>query len=109
MTRLSTVLAASAVALAAATLVLIALTWSAPADLMSGSDLVDAMLTVAFLGEVVLGWLVVRQRHGNRVGWILLAAGLSLLTWAFSARYAVYGLVQEPGSVPGARARGVGL
>ena len=104
MTRLSTVLAASAVAMAAATLVLIALTWSVPADLMSGSDLVDAMLTVAFLGEVVLGWLVVRQRHGNRVGWILLAAGLSLLTWAFSARYAVYGLVQEPGSVPGARA-----
>lgn len=41
------------------------------------------------------------RRPGNRVGWTLLAGGLCLQTWIFSTRYAAYGLIVEPGSLPG--------
>ncbi|HEU4488472.1 MAG TPA: hypothetical protein VFS38_04210 [Actinomycetota bacterium] len=46
--------------------------------------------------------LIILLRTSNRVGWILLGAGLGLGIQAFCAAYAEYGLSHSPGVLPGA-------
>ena len=93
---------ALAVGLVAATLSLLGLTWSGEVSPLSASDVQDALLVGVFFAYSLVGALVVTHRPQNRVGWIFLASGLSLQLWVFSYRYAAYGLVAQPGSLPGA-------
>jgi MFS family permease len=47
------------------------------------------------------GRLIVARRPANRIGWSFVAAGLGLALQAFATQYAIYGLLTDPGSVPG--------
>ncbi len=91
---------ALAVGLVAATLVLLGLTWSGEVSPLSASDVQDALLVGVFFAYSVVGALIVIRLPQNRVGWIFLASGLFLQVWIFSYRYAAYGLVVRPGSLP---------
>lgn len=85
------------------TLVLLGLTWTEKvASMALDSHIQDLGLAVAFAAYSAVGALIVIRRPGNRVGWTLFVGGLCLQTWIFSSRYAVYGLIVEPGSLPGA-------
>jgi hypothetical protein len=48
-----------------------------------------------------MGALIVARRPANRIGWSFVAAGLGLALQAFATQYAIYGLLTDPGSVPG--------
>lgn len=108
MTRPSLASAAACTVLGAAltlgTLILMALSGAAVPAFITGSHLVDAALAVVFLAYTGLGGLIVARRSGNRVGWVLLLAGLCLQTWTFTTVYAGYGLLISPGSLPAALA-----
>jgi hypothetical protein len=90
-----------AVVLTAMTLVLTALTRSGEVEPLSGSDVQDAGLALAFLAYSTVGAVIVCRRPGNRVGWMFLTAGLLLLVWACSYRYAAYGVETRTVSTPG--------
>jgi hypothetical protein len=46
---------------------------------------------------------VASRRPGHRVGWLLVALGLSITVTGFSFAYTRYGLVARPGALPAAR------
>jgi signal transduction histidine kinase len=101
--RLVTALLWTALATQAASAVLLAIEWAdlAPADAYPG--------VLSTLGGVVyatLGALIVR-RVRNRVGWILLGEGLLGGVLSLMGGYVVFGLLTDPGSLPGARVVGV--
>lgn len=56
------------------------------------------------LGAVfaVVGLLLAVKRPGNVVGWLLLAVPVSLAFNVLAVRYAIYGLLVHPGSLPAA-------
>jgi hypothetical protein len=61
--------------------------------------------TLALLSTVtfqVLGVLIVSRQPRNRIGWIFCVAGLLYGLWLFTSQYAIYALITEPGSLPGA-------
>jgi hypothetical protein len=58
------------------------------------------LLLLAILST--MGALIVARRPANRIGWSFVAAGLGLALQAFASQYAIYGLLTDPGSVPGA-------
>ncbi len=91
---------AIAVGLVLATLVLLGLTWSGEVSPLGASNAQDALLVGVFFAYSVVGALIVIRLPQNRVGWIFLASGLLLQVWVFSYRYAAYGLVGRPGSLP---------
>lgn len=85
------------------TLLLLALTWTDQvAAVMGSSHIQDLLISAGFVAYSAVGALILLRRPGNRVGRILLASGLCFQLWMFSARYAAYGLVVRPGSLPGA-------
>ena len=90
------------IALEAAGLVFLALTWDGPAG-----DLVDSK-TSAPLGVVAsgvfagVGLLLAAKRPRNTIGWIFLGLGLSTGLGLLVPRYAVYAAITHPGSLPGA-------
>ena len=96
--RLATTLAVWALAMETASLVLLV-----------PNSAIGSLETLGFngVGGIILGltypavgWLIAsRQRH-NTIGWIFLVIGLSQAGTAFSAEYATYGLVTQPGAVP---------
>jgi hypothetical protein len=55
--------------------------------------------TVAF---ALVGGLVASRRPSNPLGWLFLGIGTSGALGVLTERYAAYGLVVEPGSLPGA-------
>jgi hypothetical protein len=57
---------------------------------------------VAAVTAAGVGALVVTRRPGHRVGWLLVALGLSIAVAGFSFSYTRYGLVARPGTLPGA-------
>ena len=63
---------------------------------------------VAFLGAVVasalVGGVVASRRHQNPIGWFFLVSAACFAVGEATFRYALYGLVIEPGSLPAARA-----
>lgn len=93
-----------AILLVGAAFVLIGLTWSNRVEALTASHLQDALLVLGFLLYSAVGAVVLSRRPGNRVGGIFLSSGLLLLLWIFSFRYATYGLMVRPGSLPGAEA-----
>jgi hypothetical protein len=91
-----------ALLLGGVTLVLAGLTWSDPVQAMSGSDLQDAGLALAFLTYSTVGAVIVGRRPHHGVGAILLAGGLLLQIWVCSYRYASYGVAGRATAPPGA-------
>jgi signal transduction histidine kinase len=58
-------------------------------------------LVTAAMGTVVVGFVIVSRRPGNRIGWLALTAGTLLGVGGFSNAYALRALVAAPGSLPG--------
>jgi hypothetical protein len=52
----------------------------------------------------VMGFVLASRRPENRIGWVLLVAGLGLGLGGFANPYALHALVADPGSVPAGRA-----
>jgi hypothetical protein len=58
-------------------------------------------LCVPMLAFPVVGALIAGREPRNAVGWVCVAAGLSLAVLGFSGQYALYAVQTHPGSVPG--------
>ncbi|MGH2573481.1 MAG: sensor histidine kinase [Actinomycetota bacterium] len=73
-------------------------------SVLNGSLAEDSFLISIFLTMVVgystVGALIASR---NRIGWVMMAAGLSLIIAGFGDEYLRYGLETNPGSLPGAR------
>ena len=63
-----------------------------------GFNGVASLILVATLPSI--GWLIASRRRENRIGWMLLTIGLFYALTQFSATYAAFGLVADPGSLP---------
>ena len=68
-----------------------------------GSTPLPAALTFTVVGALfaVVGALVASRQPANKVGWLMLAAGLCLAATSVGESYARYALVTAPGSLPG--------
>jgi hypothetical protein len=89
-------------AAAAAGLSLTIATWSVNARPFADPALGNARdigLGAVFAG---VGLLLAAKRPGNVVGWLLLGVALSLALNVLFVRYAIYGLLAHPSSLPGA-------
>lgn len=93
-----------AAVLLVSTAVLLVLTWSAPVRPLGATRPVDSAVATALFGWSAVGALVVFRRPDNRVGLILLLAGLAGQTWVLGSYYSAFGLLVRPGSVPAAEA-----
>jgi hypothetical protein len=71
---------------------------------LSRWDFSNVFEEATFIAFPVAGYILASRRPGNRVGWIVLGAGLVLGLGFFCDRYGRGGLVAAPGSLPGARA-----
>src|SRR5215213_6882853 len=69
------------------------------AFLLGGGNLTSA---VAAVSAATVGALVASRRPYHRVGWLLVALGLSLVAFGFTFSYTRYGLVARPGALPAA-------
>jgi hypothetical protein len=58
----------------------------------------------AVLASALVGAVVASRRHHNPIGWFFLVSATSFAVGEATFRYAVYGLVIDPGSLPAARA-----
>jgi len=56
---------------------------------------------LAVLAYVTVGALIVMRHPENPIGWVFLAAALTLIGSLFLGNYAVYALVTWPGTLPG--------
>jgi hypothetical protein len=74
---------------------------ASPANTPTAND-IGPFLLAAELAILTVAALVAARRPGNPIGWILLAAGLSMTLGDFADGYAVHGLLAQPGSLPGA-------
>jgi hypothetical protein len=54
--------------------------------------------------DVTVGAIVASRRPENPVGWLLLVSGLAISMNHFSAQYAIYALLAQPGSLPAGEA-----
>jgi hypothetical protein len=71
---------------------------------LSRWDFSNVFEEATFIAVPVVGFILTSRRPGNRVGWIVLGAGLALGLGFFCDRYGRIGLVAAPGSLPAARA-----
>jgi len=82
---------------------------------MAGASLLDALssrstepawLSFVFPLAVAMstgvGLVVATRGRGTPIGWLLLANGFVLALNGLAANYAAYGLLERPGSLPGA-------
>jgi hypothetical protein len=69
------------------------------ATVLSRGNLTSA---VAGVSAATVGALVASRRPRHRVGWLLVALGLSLAASGFAFSYTRYGLVARPGALPAA-------
>jgi cytochrome bd-type quinol oxidase subunit 2 len=65
-------------------------------------DFNGPFFAAAIVAFAVLGSLLASRRPSNPMGWIFLAAGALFALNILADQYAHYGLVQNPGSAPGA-------
>ena len=66
-----------------------------------GSPVVDAVFGVLFLTFPTVGAAIASRETGNAIGWLFLGAGLGAALEDSLLGYAAYGLVVEPGALPG--------
>jgi hypothetical protein len=64
----------------------------------------ELVVYLAFLAWVAVGTVIVTRQPGNRVGWILCAAGTVVLLSGFAAEYAVSALLGGWSTLPAGRA-----
>ena len=69
------------------------------ATVLSRGNLTSA---AAGVSAATVGALVASRRPRHRVGWLLVALGLSLMASGFAFSYTRYGLVARPGALPAA-------
>jgi signal transduction histidine kinase len=69
----------------------------------TGAD-ANAYAFLVFIATcAAVGHLIATRRPGHRVGWLLLVVAVCFGLQDVLGRYAVFGLVEDPGSLPGAR------
>jgi hypothetical protein len=83
----------------AAGLLLLALSWGAAIPDAYGFRGFTALFAVTF---GTLGAILVARQPGNRIGWVFVAAGIVSGIQTLATEYASYGLLIQPGSLPGA-------
>jgi hypothetical protein len=67
-----------------------------------GTANVPFIFLAVALDFTLVGALVASRRPTNPIGWVSLAAGLALALFSTAGEYAIYALVSQPGSLPGA-------
>jgi len=67
---------------------------------MTGWDVSDVFGDVVNMALPVMSFVLASRRPGNRIGWLALAAGLTLGLKSFADQYWQRALVAAPGSVP---------
>jgi hypothetical protein len=77
-------------------------TWSVNARPFTDSAVANARDVALSTVFAAVGLLLAARRPRNVVGWLLLGVALSLALNILFVRYAVYGLLAHPGSLPGA-------
>ena len=68
-----------------------------------GTANVPFIFLAVALDFTLVGALVASRRPTNPIGWISLAAGLALVLFNASGEYAIYALLSQPASLPGAQ------
>ena len=63
-------------------------------------DFSDVFGDVVNMAIPVMGFVLASRRPGNRIGWLALAAGLTLGLRSFADQYEQHALVAAPGSLP---------
>jgi hypothetical protein len=106
MTRRTTTVTAAllwavSVILVAVTLLLIA--GSRDAQVPAGFDTAGVGETVRYLAATTVGAILAARRPRNRIGWLVLALGLSFVAYPFVAMYTATGLFVAPGRLPWVR------
>src|SRR5436305_5187010 len=102
--RVAVAIGSSAIALMAAGLVLMFVdrgTAVPSAASQYAWSLPNALSVVANIAGISIGTVVAAKRSDNRIGWVFMAAGITLGLAAFAGAYAVHALVVDPGSWPG--------
>jgi len=97
-------IAAGSVALIAGGLALAYLDRHLLSAAMTTWDFSDVLTRVTTLAIPVIGFVIASRQPGNRIGWLFLAAGLSLGVSFFSQSYGLRALLAAPGSLPAGRA-----
>jgi hypothetical protein len=98
--RLAWSLCALSVALTAVSLLLLILSLSHP-----GTHIFDWWFgNTLIVIDVTVGAIIASRRPENPVGWLLLISGLAISVGHFSAQYAIYALLAQPGSLPAGEA-----
>jgi hypothetical protein len=87
-----------ALALAAASLVLLAINWSEPAPDRFGFRGFQTIFVVFFS---VVGALIASSRPTNPIGWILLATGMASAIQSLGDEYSIHALRDPPAPLPG--------
>jgi hypothetical protein len=98
--RLAWSLCAFSLALTALALLLLALNLSQPNTHIFDWWVGNTLIVV----DVTVGAIVASRRPENPVGWLLLLSGLAISMNHFSAQYAIYALLAQPGSLPAGQA-----
>jgi hypothetical protein len=106
MTRRTTTLTAAllwavSVILVAVTLLFISL--SRDVQVPAGFDTAGVGETVRYLAATTVGAILAARRPRNRIGWLVLALGLSFVAYPFVAMYTATGLFVAPGRLPWVR------
>jgi hypothetical protein len=70
-------------------------------QVLNGTAGLESVSLPAAVAFAVVGALVASRQPRNRVGWLLLAAGLCMAVTSLGGSYARYSLVTAPGSLPG--------
>lgn len=93
----ATILALLALALVAASGLLLMRDVAASGVALTGNSVAALILASTF---TVVGWLITSRRHENRIGWMVIAVGVVFALVTFSGVHAHQGLVVEPGPLP---------
>jgi len=67
---------------------------------MTNWDVSDVFADAVNMAIPVMGFVLASRRPGNRIGWLALAAGLTLGLSSFADQYGQRALVAAPGSLP---------
>jgi hypothetical protein len=70
-------------------------------QVLNGTAGLGSVPLPAAVAFAVVGALVASRQPDNKVGWLLLAAGLCTAVTSFGESYARYALITAPGSLPG--------
>lgn len=78
-----------------------ALTLSTLSGRLDEDPILNVIFVTIVLGYSTVGALLASRNPGNRIGWLMMVAGVSLALAAFGDEYLIYGRETRPGSLPG--------